>query len=174
MWEPSYDYLEHHGIEGQKWGQRNGPPYPLDYKSHSAAEKKKNSKSSLSGYDKKEEKRKKKADKIIKDINKGGLDLQSRGYSQRLSNKGASSYAYIKKSANKDKELKRALNDTFKHPYSKQATDSYKKEAVRFVDGLLGERKNELVAYNKMPAREFVAYHFFDVKSDEVARIDKG
>ena len=23
------DYLDHHGIKGQKWGVRNGPPYPL-------------------------------------------------------------------------------------------------------------------------------------------------
>lgn len=23
-------YLAHHGIKGQKWGVRNGPPYPLD------------------------------------------------------------------------------------------------------------------------------------------------
>lgn len=23
------EYLEHHGIDGQKWGVRNGPPYPL-------------------------------------------------------------------------------------------------------------------------------------------------
>lgn len=23
------EYLKHHGIEGQKWGVRNGPPYPL-------------------------------------------------------------------------------------------------------------------------------------------------
>ena len=33
------DYLEHHGILGQKWGHRNGPPYPLDANDHSAAEK---------------------------------------------------------------------------------------------------------------------------------------
>ena len=26
------DYLMHHGIKGQKWGVRNGPPYPLDVK----------------------------------------------------------------------------------------------------------------------------------------------
>lgn len=26
--------LAHHGIEGQKWGVRNGPPYPLDRKTH--------------------------------------------------------------------------------------------------------------------------------------------
>ena len=34
------DYMAHHGILGQKWGKRNGPPYPLDAKSHSASEKK--------------------------------------------------------------------------------------------------------------------------------------
>lgn len=34
------DYLQHHGILGQKWGRRNGPPYPLDAGDHSASEKK--------------------------------------------------------------------------------------------------------------------------------------
>ena len=24
------EYIEHHGIKGQKWGDQNGPPYPLD------------------------------------------------------------------------------------------------------------------------------------------------
>lgn len=32
-------YLKHHGILGQKWGKRNGPPYPLDADDHSTAEK---------------------------------------------------------------------------------------------------------------------------------------
>lgn len=32
--------LYHHGIEGQRWGKRNGPPYPLSYKSKSSSEKK--------------------------------------------------------------------------------------------------------------------------------------
>ena len=31
--------LQHHGILGQKWGRRNGPPYPLDPEDHSKAEK---------------------------------------------------------------------------------------------------------------------------------------
>lgn len=34
------NYLAHHGILGQKWGKRNGPPYPLGYEKHSSAEKK--------------------------------------------------------------------------------------------------------------------------------------
>ena len=42
-------YLAHHGILGQKWGKQNGPPYPLDYEDHSAAEKRENSKSSIGG-----------------------------------------------------------------------------------------------------------------------------
>jgi hypothetical protein len=33
-------YIEHHGIKGQKWGDRNGPPYPLKPSDHSSAEKK--------------------------------------------------------------------------------------------------------------------------------------
>ena len=32
--------LAHHGILGQRWGKRNGPPYPLDVEDHSASEKK--------------------------------------------------------------------------------------------------------------------------------------
>lgn len=32
--------LYHHGIKGQKWGERNGPPYPLKAGAHSAAEQK--------------------------------------------------------------------------------------------------------------------------------------
>lgn len=42
--------LTHHGIDGQKWGQRNGPPYPLDYQSHSFAEKRKNPKGQIDNY----------------------------------------------------------------------------------------------------------------------------
>lgn len=30
----SEDYLSHSGILGQKWGQKNGPPYPLGQKTH--------------------------------------------------------------------------------------------------------------------------------------------
>ena len=42
--------LSHHGIEGQKWGVENGPPYPLDYYDHSSAELRNNPKSELDNY----------------------------------------------------------------------------------------------------------------------------
>lgn len=34
------DELYHHGIKGQKWGKKNGPPYPLGASDHSSAERK--------------------------------------------------------------------------------------------------------------------------------------
>ena len=40
-------FLAHHGIAGQKWGVRNGPPYPLSAGQHSAKERKADWRSSL-------------------------------------------------------------------------------------------------------------------------------
>ena len=40
--------LYHHGVKGQKWGKKNGPPYPLRAGDHSASEKKAGWRKSLS------------------------------------------------------------------------------------------------------------------------------
>jgi len=45
--------LYHHGVAGQRWGKRNGPPYPLAASAHSASEKKAGWRSSLSGASRK-------------------------------------------------------------------------------------------------------------------------
>ncbi len=51
--------LYHHGILGQRWGKKNGPPYPLGAGDHSASERKAGWRKSLdkNGVDKKEKKR---------------------------------------------------------------------------------------------------------------------
>ena len=49
------DYLQHWGILGQKWGQKNGPPYPLGSSQMSRAERraeKKDAKWARKRYDK--------------------------------------------------------------------------------------------------------------------------
>ena len=35
------NYISHHGIKGQKWGKRNGPPYPLDPETDYSSDEKK-------------------------------------------------------------------------------------------------------------------------------------
>lgn len=44
-----YEALKHHGILGQKWYVKNGPPYPLDAEDHNASEKKAGWRKSLQG-----------------------------------------------------------------------------------------------------------------------------
>ena len=57
FYDPHTYFLAHHGIVGQKWGKRNGPPYPLNASTHNRVVKrgkKVGSKSSrLFEYDKK-------------------------------------------------------------------------------------------------------------------------
>ena len=60
------DYLEHHGIEGQKWGVKNGPPYPIESGDHSAAEKKHMGYFARKKAAKEEEKQKKQAEDALK------------------------------------------------------------------------------------------------------------
>lgn len=46
-------YLSHHGIDGMKWGKRNGPPYPLDEGQKSSAEKRAARKEAKLSYEEK-------------------------------------------------------------------------------------------------------------------------
>lgn len=48
------NYLAHHGILGQKWGVKNGPPYPLGASDHNASERKAGYKKSIGGGQNKE------------------------------------------------------------------------------------------------------------------------
>lgn len=38
---PTNEDLQHHGVQGQEWGHRNGPPYPLNIQGKAALQKQK-------------------------------------------------------------------------------------------------------------------------------------
>lgn len=71
------DELYHHGILGQRWGQRNGPPYPLSSGAHSSSEKKAGWQKSLGRISSKEEKLSSKKNKNQAKIDKLNAKLSS-------------------------------------------------------------------------------------------------
>ena len=49
-WSLDSDYIEHHGIKGQRKGQRNGPPYPLSRTISTGSRLKANFSGGIRGY----------------------------------------------------------------------------------------------------------------------------
>ena len=131
--------LKHHGILGQKWGDRNGPPYPLGASDHSASEKKAGWRKSLSadkllnrtmkqGKNKPNISPLEKNIKDAKDINYNVKDI-SNSASETLSKKN---YFNEKNDAKKltDKELNDAVKRMeLEKRYADLKTQDYSNEA---------------------------------------------
>ena len=111
----SDDYLQHHGILGQKYGVRLGPPYPLDASKHSAAERKAGWRDSLKGNEsraerkaikyrfKETQKSNKKHDKLIGELEKkidkktAKLEkLEAKGKNTKKIQKQIDEYAHLR------------------------------------------------------------------------------
>lgn len=76
-----YTELRHHGIDGMKWGKRNGPPYPLSYEKHSSSEKQRNPKDLIDGKSETKVTRAQFNDKLHENMYKRGIE---RGYSKEM------------------------------------------------------------------------------------------
>jgi len=122
------DYLCHHGIKGQRWGERNGPPYPL------TDSQKSNSKSYLGN-----------GGAIVKRKVNNKTPLNKRPISKKEQDEYRSEM------------LKRYSNNPKKQTYYKNATNSelkndiYKKQQIRknlyIASGVLGASVGLYVAY---------------------------
>lgn len=84
------DELYHHGVEGQSWGKRHGPPYPLDPSSSKQAARKR--KAAIKAAKKQSKRDKRKAEKSKKDrqaikkaIDEGDLKLVNK-YKKKMTN----------------------------------------------------------------------------------------
>lgn len=106
--------LYHHGVLGQKWGVRNGPPYPLSSSSHSSSEKKAGWRKSLNAGKTTAKKKKKsppKADvkarisKAIEEKKKGQQKIKER--EDLIKNRRSLSDSDIKQMINRLQDEKR-------------------------------------------------------------------
>lgn len=62
--------LAHHGIKGQEWGKRNGPPYPLDSEGKKEFQENREREEELEAYREEIERRNEKIKKLSKKKNK--------------------------------------------------------------------------------------------------------
>ena len=102
------------------------------------------------------------AKRVVDDINKGDLFINTRGSS---SIKAGKSKKYIRNTAKKNKDFMSANKEIFKHPGSKKAKEEYIKQAKIVVDQILIDHKNDKVKWSGYnDASEFLLSQFFDIK----------
>lgn len=146
----SNDYLSHHGILGQKWGKKNGPPYPLDAEDHSASEKKSDWKKSL---------RTKRLESANRAARRDADDLRNHGYNSEakavedVANKREKK---IEKSIEKDKaKADKKQGKQLVKQYDRILTQEYMNAGKELYKTLYTSPKKY---YEKVTEMEYSAY----------------
>lgn len=147
--------LQHSGILGQKWGQRNGPPYPLKPSAHSAAEKKAmkssgNRGSSIAKYKAKVAKKAqieavKKAEKQKKSEEK--KNAQSAKLKEKILKSRSVAKVYKHADLFSDQELQQLKNRfTLENDIKKLKNSDFTQKGKDFIDkvGMAGDTLNKV------------------------------
>lgn len=161
--------LQHHGILGQHWGRKNGPPYPLDAGVSSAVKKKGLRERMAEHKEKVEAKKVRKAEiKQAKQLKKEAVEAKKEQKRARKEQKVRSRIQDPKKMT--DEELRNKINRLQLEKQYYQLTTPEKKEAenkaVKFVEDILGSSARNIATQtstylmgtlvNKMAGAEIV------------------
>lgn len=144
MNELEQNYLAHHGILGQKWHKRNGPPYPLGSGDHSKSEQNAGWKKSLGGgrneelYDRKT--RKRAAKEATEDLNRNDQEISENRFKY---NKAKQKFEKYERKVQKAKEGSKK-----REKYAGKALDAWldSEEAREAIDEGLNRTK-EILGY---------------------------
>jgi len=121
------DYLMHHGIDGQKWGVKHGPPYPLD-----------DSKSTGSKLKTKKKKKKKELDPEEKAaIERGAHKGRWGGVVGSLVGATVADIKYkrSKKKENESKKTEQTWTEETRKTIPKKREDNMRKLATNYLKG---------------------------------------
>ena len=166
MAEMYKNYLEHHGILGQKWGRKMGPPYPLDAGDHSATEKKEGYKKSIGGgrnegmYDRHEKKENKQKNAVSVKAAANKALAKVYGLNEKTYSKSNKTLSSMNKAAKEDR-LKKA-EEAQKEANAKKAEKDAAKEAKKAQKEEYMRRLRDVdpdLAKNKESRRVAMDYH---------------
>lgn len=157
--------LTHHGILGQKWGNQNGPPYPLDENDHSAREEKAGWKKSL---DKASKSYKKESEKAARQIARNESKRYVQAYNKTadyMNNGGIAKYNSEHNVSDDDYEsgYKKLFNSLLKQNYAKLQLSEFEnnkhyKKAQSIVEEFGLEKYDSLVKDNIKAINELQEY----------------
>jgi len=137
------DELYHHGIFGQKWGKRNGPPYPLKPSKHSKAEKKAGWRKSLKKEEPREETPEEETRRVQTQIMEGAVKHPDKKYEDSRKF-GSQDLNRLTQRFNNEKAFNDALRDKLK------SENMLNEEMLKSMS-----RKQKKELYKKMAEMEF-------------------
>ena len=166
------NYLQHHGIKGQHWGEQNGPPYPLSTKIHNMVVKGRE-RHKIKSAENKEKRRVKRRTKILHDPKK--LKKHMKEFSKEEIDSALAKLEsvskidkYIPKKQKSEKQIAKEKKQEQKRVSKK--IDKYGRTPGDLLDNSSKFSNEELkLALDRVKTKEQV----FDVKIDRINRPKK-